>query len=298
MENYTRTDLAYESMQAAGTSFDFADICKEEKKDGFDITRLCVSEDAHSTLLGKPMGNYVTVVCGEMHFLDNGETQKLANVLAEEIRTMCHSLCGRLPDREFSVLVAGLGNEDITADAIGPRAVRKITATRHLRRLDRKLFDIVEKCEVSALFTGVLGQTGIETVELVRGAVENVHPNLVLAIDALAARGVERLATTVQLCDSGISPGSGVGNARKAIDRQTVGVPVISIGVPTVVESSALVFDALSRAGIEEVSEPLRDVLENGRRFFVAPKESDIITERVSALIAMAVDKAFDVGEK
>lgn len=298
MENYTRTDLAYESMQAAGRSFDFAEICKQEKKDGFDITRLCVSKDAHSTLLGKPMGNYVTVFCGEMHLLDDDETQRLADILAGEIRAMCSELCGRLPDRDFSVLVAGLGNEDITADAIGPRAVRKITATRHLRQLDRKLYDIVEKCEVSALFTGVLGQTGIETVELVRGAVENVHPDLVLAIDALAARDVERLATTVQLCDSGISPGSGVGNARKAIDRQTVGVPVISLGVPTVVESSTLVFDALSRAGIGEVSEPLRDILENGRRFFVAPKESDIITEKVSELIAMAVDRAFDVSEK
>lgn len=298
MENYTRTDLAYESMQAASTSFDFARICKEEKKDGFDITRLCVSEDAHSTLLGKPRGNYVTVFCGEMHLLDDDATEKLAGVLAEEIRTMCHSLCGRKPDRDFSVLVAGLGNEDITADAIGPRAVRKITATRHLRRLDSKLYDMVEKSEISALFTGVLGQTGIETVELVRGAAENVRPDLVLAIDALAARGVERLATTVQLCDSGISPGSGVGNARKAIDRQTVGVPVISLGVPTVVESSTLVYDALSRAGIGEVSEPLREVLENGRRFFVAPKESDTITEKVSALVSMAVDRAFDVGEK
>ncbi len=298
MEFYTRTDLAYESMQAAGTSFDFAEICKEEQKDGFGITRLCVSEDAHSTLLGKPMGNYVTVFCGEMHLLDDDVSKKLAEVLAGEIRTMCRSLCGRMPDRDFSVLVAGLGNEDITADAIGPRAVRKITATRHLRRFDSKLYDMVQKCEISALFTGVLGQTGIETVELVRGAAENVRPDLVLAIDALAARGVERLAATVQLCDSGISPGSGVGNARKAIDRQTVGVPVISLGVPTVVESSTLVYDALSRAGIGEVSEPLRGVLENGRRFFVAPKESDIITEKVSDLLAMAVDRAFHVREQ
>lgn len=295
MENYTRTDLAYESMQASSAPLDFAEICREEHKNGFDITRLLVREDVHSTMLGKPKGEYVTVFCGEMHLLDDEVTEKLADLLAQEIRRMCHALCGRTPHRDFSVLVAGLGNEDITADAIGPRAVRKITATRHLRRLDSKLYDMVEKCEISALFTGVLGQTGIETVELVRGAAENVRPDLVLAIDALAARGVERLATTVQLCDSGISPGSGVGNARKAIDRQTVGVPVISLGVPTVVESSTLVYDALSRAGIDRVSEPLRNILENGRRFFVAPKESDVITEKVSTLLAMAVDRAFCV---
>jgi spore protease len=246
-------------------------------------------------MLGKPKGEYVTFFCGEISQFEDEATEKLAALLAKEIRDMCHTLCGRMPDKDFSVLVAGLGNEDITADAIGPRAVRKITATRHLRELDSKLYDIVERCEISALFTGVLGQTGIETVELIRGAAENVRPDLVLAIDALAARGVERLATTVQLCDSGISPGSGVGNTRKAIDRKTVGVPVIALGVPTVVESSTLVYDALERAGIDEVSEPLREVLENGRRFFVAPKESDIITEKVSALLAMAVDMAFSL---
>ena len=169
MENYTRTDLAYESMQAAFAADDFAGICKTEQQDGFEITRLSVREDVHSTMLGKPKGEYVTFFCGEISQFEDEATEKLAALLAKEIRDMCHTLCGRMPDKDFSVLVAGLGNEDITADAIGPRAVRKITATRHLRELDSKLYDIVERCEISALFTGVLGQTGIETVELIRG---------------------------------------------------------------------------------------------------------------------------------
>ncbi len=298
MKSYTRTDLACEKIgEAAFSAEDLKKICRQEQIDGFDVMRLTVEEEAHSSLLGKPKGTYVTVNCGSISYLGDEEREALVLLLAKEIRAMCRERCGREVDRDFSVLVAGLGNEEITADAIGPRAARRLTATRHLRQLDSKLYDTVGRCEISVLFTGVLGQTGMETVELVRGAVENVRPHLVLAMDALAARSSDRLAATVQLCDSGIAPGSGVGNERKAIDLETVGVPVISLGVPTVVESSTLVWDALERAGIHEVSEELRGVLENGKSFFVTPKESDMITERVSELLADAVDFAFYLGE-
>jgi GPR endopeptidase len=150
-------------------------------------------------------------------------------------------------------LVVGLGNSEITPDAIGPFSVRKLNVTRHLRGIDEKLYDTIGRCEISALFPGVLGQTGIETVELIRGAAENAHPDVVLVIDALAARSCDRLAATVQLSDSGINPGSGIGNHRKAICRETVGVPVIALGVPTVVNSATLVYDALHKAGIDGV---------------------------------------------
>lgn len=294
MGEYTRTDLACESIgEVAFSEKDLQKICRREQVDGFDVMYLTVKEDAHSELLGKPKGIYVTVDCGAISYLGEEERERLVLLLAREIRRICRERCGREPDREFSVLVAGLGNEEITADAIGPRTARGLTATRHLRRLDHALYDTVGRCEISVLFTGVLGQTGMETVELVRGAVENVHPHLVLVVDALAARSSDRLATTVQLCDSGLAPGSGVGNERKAINRETVGVPVISLGVPTVVNSSTLVWDALERAGIHEISRELRSVLENGRNFFVTPKDSDMITQRVSALLADAIDRAF-----
>lgn len=293
MENYTRTDLACEKMaEAAFSAEELEKICRRETVDGFEVTRLWVKEQAHSTLLGKPAGTYVTVECGTIEYLGEEERENLVLLLASEIRKMCP----RTPDREFSVLVAGLGNEEITADAIGPRAARLLTATRHLRQMDGALYDTVGRCEISVLFTGVLGQTGMETVELVRGAAENVRPNLVLAIDALAARASDRLGTTVQLCDSGIEPGSGIGNRRKGITRETVGVPVIAVGVPTVVDSSTLVWEALSRAGVGEVSEELREILENGRNFFVTPKECDRITQEVSSLLADAVDRAFCLG--
>ena len=149
---------------------------------------------------------------------------------------------------------------------------------------------------LSALSPGVLGQTGIETLELLRGTVRSVRPDVMVVVDALAARSCERLASTVQISDTGISPGSGVGNHRAAINRETVGIPVIVLGVPTVVNSSTLVYDALEQAGIHEISPPLRHVLENGKSFFVSPKESDVITEAVSGLLSSAINTAFTGG--
>jgi spore protease len=189
--------------------------------------------------------------------------------------------------------VAGLGNDEITADAIGPETVRRIEVTRHLRTYLPEAYEQIGVCAISALSPGVLGQTGIETVELVRGAAENAKPDVIIAIDALAARSVTRLASTVQLSDAGINPGSGIGNNRRAICLDTVGVPVIALGVPTVVDSSTLVYDALERAGVDKVSRQLTEVLEQGKGFFVSPKESDVIVKKVSALLARSIGQAF-----
>jgi len=298
MEDYARSDLACESQSvAAGGKRLPEDVYKEEKKGGLTVSRLHIRGEAEEAIFGKPRGTYVTVMCGRIWLLDEAGERELEHLVAEEIREMCTRICGKEVDRSFGVLIVGLGNSEITADAIGPFAVRKLNVTRHLRGIDEKLYDTVGRCEISALFPGVLGQTGIETVELIRGAAENARPDVVLAIDALAARSCERLAATVQLSDSGINPGSGIGNHRKAICRETVGVPVVALGVPTVVNSSALVYDVLNQAGVRDISPALRDVLENGRSFFVSPKESDVITERVSRTIANAVDMAFAVAE-
>jgi spore protease len=135
----------------------------------------------------------------------------------------------------------------------------------------------------------------MEALDLIRGAVRAVRPNVVLAVDALAARSTSRLAATVQLSDTGISPGSGIGNRRRAINRESVGVPVISLGIPTVVDSATLVYDALQRAGIRDVDAPLREVLENQRHFFVSPKESDLITAQTAALLSEAIELAFSL---
>lgn len=297
MEDYSRSDLACESGAIGRGTVLPSKVYREERIGERTVARLVIDEARYEKMFGKPRGTYVTLMCGKIWSMGDEDFEWAVSFVARELRQMCAAVCGRKVDGGFGVLVAGLGNSDITPDAIGPDSVKRLNVTRHLRTLDEDLYRTVGRCEISALCPGVLGQTGIETVEIVRGAVKNAKPDVVVAIDALAARSCERLAATVQLSDSGISPGSGIGNNRKAINKENVGVPVIALGVPTVVDSSTLVYDALRRAGIEEVRPELRQVLENGRGFFVSPKESDVITERVSVLLAEAVDRAFTVEE-
>lgn len=285
---YAHSDLALECAAdgAALTS---------ERRGGCTVTRLSVRDASEAERYGKPCGNYVTVECGRIWESDDAGLDGAAEVLADELRRMCRRMCGREPDSELGVLVAGLGNAEITADAVGPETVRRIEATRHLRTYLPDAYRALGSCAVSAISPGVLGQTGIETVELIRGAVENVQPQLVIAVDALAARSVARLATTVQLSDNGLSPGSGIGNMRRAIVCETVGVPVLAIGVPTVVSSTTLVYDALSRAGVRQLDAKSAQALEQGRDFFVSPKESDVIVKKVAALLARAIGRALSV---
>jgi spore protease len=216
--------------------------------------------------------------------------------LEEEIARILGDMLGRASGgravEELSVLVVGLGNRAITADAIGPAVVDELLITRHLREQEPAIFARMRCSAVSALAPGVLGQTGMEAAEVVAGAVRRSRPDAIVAIDALAARSCDRLACTVQLSDTGIAPGSGIGNDRCALTRESMGVPVIALGIPTVVDSSTLVYDALARAGMEQVDERLQQILENGRRFYVSPKEADIITKRTATVIARAINRA------
>ncbi len=292
MNSYTRSDLACESFgeeqgvpRGAEQTVRISGGCR--------IHRLRIQSEEAAVALGKPMGDYITVECGQIHRMGQDRTEWMVHLLAGELRGMSERLSGKRPDPGFAILVAGLGNAKLTADALGPDTVGKLTATRHLQEHEGVLYREIGCCALSAFAPGVLGQTGIETLELLRGAVSSVKPDIVLVVDALAARSCDRLASTVQLSDTGIVPGSGVGNHRTAITAETLGVPVIALGVPTVVDSSTLVYDALRQARIEHIDEALREVLENGRSFFVSPKESDLIAAEVSALLAKAIGTAF-----
>ena len=197
-----------------------------------------------------------------------------------------------------SVLAVGLGNRYMTSDAIGPESIRAMLATRHLRQEDPSLFSRFAEVEIALLSPGVMAQTGIESRLLVAGAVDAIKPDLVIVIDALAARSTDRLATTIQLSDSGIRPGSGIGNSRLAIDREALGVPVLAIGIPTVVSSRTLVYDALLRAGMrdEDMPDRLDEVLGEGASFFVSPRQMDTVTERAAEIVADAVNLTFSSG--
>lgn len=285
---YPRTDLACEAPEFRGRA-------KEEilrlGSGGAPVTLLRSTEEGG--------GRYVTVSCGRMTTRGDVELDELADVLCDELTGMTKDMLGHGPHQGMRVLVVGLGNADMTADAIGPGTVRRMTATRHLKAYNGDMYHALGCCELAAIAPGVLGQTGIESVELVRGAVSYVRPHLVVAVDALAARSCDRLASTVQLSDRGIGPGSGVGNHRLALDRQSLGCPVMALGVPTVVDSATLVYDALAQAGMteDEVDDDLRRVLENGRSFVVSPRDSDRITELTCILLARALDRAFGVGD-
>ena len=289
--NYCRTDLACEIDLGRLMPEDGESV--QDECGGVTVNRLCIKSEGLAARLGKPRGVYVTLGFDKVQTMSDETFEKLEEVLARTLREMAERATGKTVDDAFGVLVAGLGNEEITPDAIGPMTVKRITVTRHVKRHYPSVYQALKTCELSALVPGVLGQTGIETVELIRGAVENVRPDLVVAVDALVARSCDRLAATVQLSDTGLQPGSGIGNHRKAICRDTLGVPVISVGVPTVVNSATLVYDALAQAGIEKPSEELLAVLENGKSFFVSPKESDLIVRQLSTILAGAVEAAF-----
>ena len=295
MDFYAQSDLASESYQGLKKPPVGADHSVEERF-GFAVDRLEIKNDEAAHALGKPCGHYVTIDCGSFHLLGDMEREKLAHLISEEICQMSAHLCGRTPDADFSVFVAGLGNSELTTDSIGPKTVQRLTATRHLREYEQGLYREIGCSSLSSLAPGVLGQTGIETLELLQGAVKYVSPDLILVIDALAARSPQRLSSTVQITDVGIVPGSGVGNHRAALTRKSMGVEVISIGIPMVINSATLVRDALFEAGFHEIEAPLQKVLETGKSFFVSAKECDTIAEVASNILARAISLTFTGG--
>ncbi|MBQ3183689.1 MAG: GPR endopeptidase [Clostridia bacterium] len=286
---FIRTDLASEAKEAANIENIRGISYRETELHGVSVSDMKISSEEGSSIIGKPVGRYITVECKKSWLLSDEEKENVISALTDFITEL-------IPKGEKTVLVVGLGNRDITPDSLGPRTVDSLIVTRHVKEFDRKLFDSIGQEEVAAVAPGVVGQTGIETLELIRGAVERVKPDVVIAVDALAARSVDRLGSTLQLSDTGISPGSGIGNRRREINRTSIGVPVIAIGVPTVVDSSTLVYDALSKAGIEDIDDPLKKVLENGRSFFVSLKESDVAVAESASLISSALNRAFCRG--
>ncbi len=252
---------------------------------GIPVVRVEVTSGEGAALLGRPVGTYLTLHIGKVWLMDEEEKRDAA----ETVAACLLSLFRKVSPAKGPVLVVGLGNPCLASDAVGPFTVREITVTRHLKDAMPALFEALGGIPVAALSPGVVGQTGIETAELVRGAAETVRPALVITVDALAARETGRLANTVQLSDTGIRPGSGVGNHRAAIDRSLLGVPVIAVGVPTVIDANTLVLDALDKTGSGNAPERFFPEDEN---FFVSLKECDAAVGAVSSLLAEAIDLA------
>ena len=281
-----RTDLALEAHEInAQAGREDGIRTEEETIDGFSRTTVHVGEGEGERLAKKKAGTYINVDVGKSWLLASEGFAALVALLAGQLRKLFPA------DFSGTALVVGLGNYDITADSIGPKAVEKVVVTRHLRTLNPQLYESAGFGDLCAFAPGVLGQTGMESAEIVRSIVEAVRPSLIVAIDALASRRLARLATTVQLCDTGIYPGAGVSNRRSELSAETLGVPVISIGVPTVVDAATLAYDLLGENADEKTAAAL--LAGDGKDMFITLKESDVITKQTARLLGFAINRAF-----
>lgn len=280
-----RTDLAMESNIGA-------DWQTRTLENGIERTVVTIEDELAARELGRPKGMYVTLSCPQTMTIDLRTRTALSEALAQELRAM-------LPGEAETVLVTGLGNRLVTPDALGPRTVERVLVTRHMDGC-LPAAEGEELKSVCAAAPGVLGVTGLETAEVLRGMVEHVKPDAVIAVDALAARSSQRICSTIQIADTGITPGSGVGNHRKALTRHTLGVPVIAVGVPMVVYASTIAQDAmalLTDGAPQEDEAYLADcvqrvVSEKLGDLIVTPRDVDALVERMAGIVAQGINMA------
>ncbi|MGN0467130.1 MAG: GPR endopeptidase [Acutalibacteraceae bacterium] len=278
-----RTDLALERREYINQKTLDGILSEEKTLGNVTISSITVLDENGEKLLGKPKGKYITVEVGS--FIKNPDySDEVIDVLAKEISAL-------LP-KSGSVLVAGLGNESITPDALGPKCVSMLLATRHIDDELAKLIGFENLRSAAGISPGVLGKTGIETAEIIEAVVKKIKPSAVIAVDALASRKLSRLGTTVQMTDAGISPGSGVGNRRNSICEKTLGVPVVAIGVPTVVDGETMAFDILEKYSADARRLLEKEEMQSENTVMVTPKEIDLVVERAAQLIAMGINRA------
>lgn len=285
MNSSIRTDLALEAQEIWNETAQQADTLQgvkasQTRKGNISVTTVDILDRNGEDALGKPVGRYITVELDGYIRREENAFDDACSLISDQLKTMLN-----LEDNG-SVLVAGLGNRDITPDAVGPEAISNIMVTRHLK--ERMPNDFAPFRTVSAVCTGVLGTTGMESKALLSAVKEHVRPNVIIAIDALASRSTERLCRTIQISDTGIVPGSGVGNAREAMNRDTLGVPVIAIGVPTVVDAGTLAVGLAQSAGV--MLDP--KALDSNAGMIVTTRDIDRDVKDVSRLIGYSINLA------
>ncbi len=306
-----RTDLAlerrdiYKKANNISDEVDGLETQEEMLGEDIKITRVKVLNENGEQAIGKKKGNYITIDIKNIKVAGEDDIQKASEAVTKELKTLLANLIGVQDD----ILVVGLGNLYVTPDALGPKVIQDIDITRHLLTY---MPDVLDKDTrpVSAVSPGVLGTTGIETVEILKGIVDNIHPKLIIVIDALASRSIERISSTVQIADTGIIPGAGVGNTRKELTENTLGIPVIAIGVPTVVEAATIAADSLdlfiqklqqeaksndflNSLQEENKYEMIKEVLApEDYNFIVTPKEIDELIENMSSVVARGINFA------
>ena len=304
-----RTDLAserrdlYKKANNIENEIDGIEAEEEQISNNIKITRVKILNENGEKAIGKVKGNYVTIDLKNMKYMGEDDIQSASEVLSEELKKMIDEFVSK----EEEILVVGLGNVYVTPDALGPKVINEIDITRHLLKYVPQYLDKNTR-PVSAISPGVLGTTGIETAEILKGIVDNIEPKLVIVIDSLASRSMERISSTIQLADTGIVPGAGVDNARKELTKNTLGIPVIAIGIPTVVETAVVVNDCLdvfieklqekaeSNAYLNKLKEEdnyleIKEALiAKDYNFVVTPKEIDKLVENMKDVVARGIN--------
>ena len=286
MEHFPiRTDLALESKERLeAEKTEMRGVVFEEhfdEKRNVTITKVTIETENGAKAIGKPVGTYLTLEAPDMTVPDEGSHREVSEVLAEQLRAL-------MKENMESVLVVGLGNREVTPDALGPEVIGNLYITRHiLREYGEYAFPDKKVAAISGIVPGVMAQTGMETLEIIKGIISETSPQLVIAIDALAARSVKRWGRTIQIADTGINPGSGVGNHRKGLNEETLGVPVVAIGVPLVVDAATIVYDVCQDV----------DKIPNGIvGMFVTPKNIDEMVKSLSYTISEALNMTFELN--
>ena len=277
-----RTDLAMEAVQLLKQTD--SGIKQHKKNVGdLEITQVTIETDAAAKKLGKLKGKYITIELPA--FTDNFQNiDDKIEVISKQIRYLLPS--------EGLIFVVGLGNEAITPDALGPKTIKSILATRHITGEIARSTGLDALRSVAAIAPGVLGQTGIEVSEIIQSIIKKIKPAALIVVDALPSMETSRLGTTIQICNTGISPGSGVGNARPGLNQESMGIPVIGIGVPTVVDAQTLARNLLN-SDITRYSEKIsQKTAPRGELMMVTPREIDLLIERSSKLLAMSINGA------
>lgn len=328
-----RTDLALETqekIQKDEGELKGVDFYQEDRGNGITVSTLIILTENAAKNMGRPRGHYITIEAPEMVEDDESGHREISLELADILRDLIIKKLEKIgkhvqtdkkrqkkaPEDEsglekMSILLVGLGNREVTPDALGPRVIDNMFITRHIiKEYGKYAFGDEKISKISGIVPGVMAQTGMECLEIVRGVVKETGPDVVITVDALAARNAKRLGRTIQLTDTGITPGSGVGNHRNALNEKSVGVPVISLGVPTVVDAATIVSDAMSSlveamsiSNIEKLDEKERQELArellspqlNG--MFVTPKDIDDSIKRLSFLISEGINIAL-LGNK
>jgi len=278
-----RTDLALEArefVEEADGQIHGVIVEESTKDDGnVHVTKVQITSKNGAKAIGKPMGTYITLEAADLETEDEDYHREISEIMAEFIKELLPSA-----EKELSILVVGLGNREVTADALGPMVADNLFITRHmLEKFGKAAYGGAEVHKISAIVPGVMGKTGMESMEIVRGIVEQTMPDVIVAVDALAARSTKRLNRTIQITNTGIHPGSGVGNHREGMTQESLGIPVIAIGVPTVVDAATIVRDAgKSIAGFGEMN-----------NMYVTSKDIDAVIKRLSFTLSEGLNIAF-----